>query len=284
MDRIKRWWVQCLTTLVTNSYIKGFLEGTIYKGKLKVVCSPGMNCYSCPGAVTSCPIGALQAVLGSAKYWYSVYVIGVIGAMGLILGRWICGFLCPFGWFQELLHKIKTPKFSVPKWLKPFKYLFLVVFVILLPLFVTNIIGIGDPAYCKYICPVGTLEGGIPLVLTNPSLKQAIGTLYYWKLSVLFGVIIWSVLACRPFCKVMCPLGAIYGLFNKISFYQYHVNADTCITCGKCEQVCQMDVTMYKSPNHTECIRCGDCKRTCPTGAISSGIHVGCKEKTLKSL
>ncbi len=87
-------------------------------------------------------------------------------------------------------------------------------FVILLPLFVTNIIGIGDPAYCKYICPVGTLEGGIPLVLSNPSLKQAIGTLYYWKLSVLFGVIIWSVLAYRPFCKVMCPLGAIYGLFK----------------------------------------------------------------------
>lgn len=284
MDRIKRWWVQCLTTLVTNTYVKGFLGGTIYKGKLKAVCSPGMNCYSCPGAVTSCPIGALQAVLGSAKYWYSVYVVGSIGAMGLLLGRWICGFLCPFGWFQELVHKIKTPKVSVPKWLKPFKYLFLVVFVMLLPLFVTNIIGIGDPAYCKYICPVGTLEGGIPLVLTNPSLKQAIGTLYYWKLSVLAGVIIWSVLAYRPFCKVMCPLGAIYGLFNKISFYQYRVDNDTCITCGKCEQVCQMDVTMYKIPNHPECIRCGDCKMTCPTGAISSGIHLGCKEKTLKSL
>lgn len=266
--------MQFLATVSSNSYLKGFAEGKIYKGPLKSVCSPGLNCYSCPGALTSCPIGALQAVLGSAKYWYSLYVVGMIGAFGLILGRWICGFLCPFGWFQELLYKIKSKKFGLPKWSKGIKYLLLLIFVILLPLFMTNVIGLGDPTYCKYICPVGTLQGGIPLVLMNPVLQQAIGLLYYWKLTLLAIVIIGSVLIYRPFCKVLCPLGAIYAVFNKISFYQYAVDDHKCISCEACSKVCKMDVEMYKTANHTECIRCGDCKDVCPTEAIASGFNI----------
>lgn len=274
MVKIKRSWVQFLVAVSTNSYFKGFAEGKIYKGPFKNVCSPGLNCYSCPGALTSCPIGALQAVLGSAKYWYSLYVVGMIGVFGLFLGRWICGFLCPFGWLQELLYKIKAKKIGLPTWTKKIKYLLLLVFVILLPVFVTNIVGLGDPTYCKYICPVGTLEGGIPLVWMNPGLQQAIGLLYYWKLTLLSLVLIGSVLIYRPFCKVLCPLGAIYAFFNKISFYQYAVDDHKCISCEACSKVCKMDVEMFKQANHMECIRCGDCKDVCPTEAITSGFNL----------
>lgn len=273
MVKIKRMWVQLLATTVSNSYVKGFVDGKIYTGKSKYFCNPGMNCYSCPGAVSSCPIGALQAVLGSMKYSYSLYVVGSLGVFGLLFGRFICGFLCPFGWFQDILFKMKTKKYKVWKGLKVVKYLLLIIFVIMMPLFITNVVGIGDPAYCKYICPVGTLQGGLPLVYKNPVLQQAIGLLYYWKLTGLFAVILGSVFFYRPFCKVLCPLGAVYSLFNKISFYQYKVDANKCISCQQCEKVCKMDVSMYKSPKNLECIRCGECKEVCPTKAITSGFQ-----------
>lgn len=273
MAKIKRWWVQLFSTVVSNSYVKGFADGKIYNGSLKTVCSPGLNCYSCPGAVSSCPIGALQAVVGSAKYWYSLYVVGLLGVFGMLMGRWICGFVCPFGWLQELLYKIPSKKYGLPPWSKKIKYALLLVFVLLMPALLTNIIGIGDPAYCKYICPVGTLEGGIPLMIKNTVLGQAIGVLFYWKLSILLVVLIGSIISYRPFCKVLCPLGAIYAIFNKISFYRYKVDLDKCISCKQCLKVCKMDVAMYQSPNHTECIRCGDCKTVCPTHAITSGFN-----------
>ncbi len=192
----------------------------------------------------------------------------------MFLGRWICGFVCPFGWFQELLFKIKTKKYGVPNWIKKIKYVLLAVFVILLPILHTNIAGLGEPAYCKYVCPVGIFEGALPLIYKNPFLRNVIGILFFWKLSVLVVVFLVSVFYYRPFCKVLCPLGAIYGLFNKLSFYRYHVDPNKCIKCKRCVKVCKMDVSMYKTPNHTECIRCGDCKGVCPTGAITSGFKV----------
>ena len=55
---------QVLWAVITNSYLIGFVRGKIYQGKIKNICVPGMNCYSCPGAVATCPIGALQATIG----------------------------------------------------------------------------------------------------------------------------------------------------------------------------------------------------------------------------
>ena len=131
------------------------------------MCVPGLNCYSCPAATGACPIGAFQAVVGSSKFKFTYYITGFFILLGVLLGRFICGFLCPFGWFQDLLHKIPGKKFSTAK-MKPLRYLkyvILVVFVILLPAFVTNSLGMGDPFFCKYICPQGVLEGALPLVI-----------------------------------------------------------------------------------------------------------------------
>lgn len=103
--------------------------------------------------------------------------------MGVLLGRFICGFLCPFGWLQELLHKIPVPKLSTRK-LKPLRYLkyvILAVFVIMLPLIVVNELGMGDPFFCKYICPQGVVEGAIPLAIANEGIRSALGALFSWK-------------------------------------------------------------------------------------------------------
>ena len=171
-----RGWIQAVATLLTNIHIPNLFKGKIYQGNIKTVCVPGLNCYSCPAATGACPIGAFQAVIGSSRFKFSYYITGFFILLGVTLGRFICGFLCPFGWFQDLLHKIPGKKFSTAR-LKPLrylKYIILIVFVILLPMFVTNSVGMGDPFFCKYICPQGVLEGAIPLSLGNAAIRSAL--------------------------------------------------------------------------------------------------------------
>jgi len=272
--RDKRFWVQALFAFTTNANIQGFLKGRIYKGPLKNMCVPGLNCYSCPGALGACPVGAMQAVAGSTKYGISMYVLGFLVFVGILLGRFVCGWLCPFGWIQELLHKIPVKKIRVPaavnNCLKWVKYAVLLLAVILLPMALTDRFGISTPYFCKYICPAGTLEGGIPLLLLNEPLRNAIGFLFSWKVGILAVIVVLSLLIFRPFCRWLCPLGAFYSIFNPISFYRYKVDSDKCIRCGKCERVCKMDISPCTMPNSPECIRCGECKKACPTKAITS--------------
>ncbi len=270
--KIKRWIVQLFAALAQNPILGNFFKGKIYQGKSKYVCVPGLNCYSCPGAVGSCPIGSLQAVLASYKYKFSFYVTGLIALFGMIAGKWICGWLCPFGWIQDLTHKIPFKKIKIPKklrWLEHTKYVFLGIFVIALPLLIVNELGLGDPWYCKYICPSGIVLASLPLMITNPQLRDSIGWLFIWKAALAGAILIASMFIYRFFCRFMCPLGAIYGLLNKISFLKMSVDNDKCISCGKCEKVCKLDINPVDTPNHTACIRCGDCRTTCPTDAIS---------------
>ena len=148
------------------------------------------------------------------------------------------------------------------------KYGILVVFVIVLPMTAVNEVGRGDPFFCKYICPAGILEGGIPLALSNESIRASLGVLFTWKSCMLLGLIVLAVFFYRPFCKWICPLGALYALFNRISLCRLFVDKEKCTACGACARACKMDVNVFRSPNHTECIRCGDCIRACPTRAI----------------
>ena len=266
-----RGWVQAGAALLTNLHLPNFFKGRLYQGTGKAVCVPGLNCYSCPAASGACPIGAFQAVVGSSKFRFSYYITGTLILLGVLLGRFICGFLCPFGWFQELLHKLPTKKLSTRK-LRPLtylKYAVLLVMVVLLPALAVNEVGMGDPFFCKYLCPQGVLEGAIPLSLTNAGIRAALGTLFTRKLSILLAVAVLSVVFYRPFCKWLCPLGAFYALLNKVSLFQMQVDPNKCISCGKCAKACQMDVDITKTPNHTECIRCGMCVRACPTHAVA---------------
>lgn len=282
MKQGRRHLIQAAATLLTNANLAGFFTGNIYQGPCKHLCVPGLNCYSCPGAVGACPIGSLQAVIGGRERNVSYYVFGIVLLLGTVFGRLICGFLCPFGFVQDLLHKIRSPKPKVPerldKTLRWGKYLSLAA-VLILPAVLTDAYGIGAPFFCKYVCPAGTLEGGIPLLLTNPALRTAVGFLFSWKMFVLIAVLVLSVLLYRPFCKYLCPLGAFYGLLNRFSLYHMEVDSGKCIGCGKCARVCKMGVHPTENSNSTECIRCGACREACPVGAISSGFRTASQSR-----
>ncbi len=270
---IGRHWVQAAWFAITNGYGTGFLEGHIYRGKTKTVCVPGLNCYSCPGALGACPIGSLQAVMDSGKFRISCYVFGFLLLFGTLLGRFICGWLCPFGLVQDLLHKVPLmkKKKNMPGHRKLIwiKYAVLILFVLVLPAAVSvTVTGMGEPWFCKYICPSGTLFGGLPLMAVDSGLRAAAGALFGWKFFLLAAVVLLSVKYYRPFCKYVCPLGAVYGCFNPIALYRFRIDRERCVECGACQKACGMDIPVWKTPNSMECIRCGDCRSACPTGAI----------------
>ena len=275
--------VQLLFTALTNGYAAGFAKGGIYKGQSKLLCVPGLNCYSCPGALGSCPIGSFQAVITSRTNQFTFYVIGFLLLFGALFGRLVCGWLCPFGLVQDLLHKIPFPKklrrLPGDRVLKYLKYVILVGFVIVLPLTVLDIVGQGQPWFCEYICPSGTLFAGIPLIASNPPLRAALGWLFTWKMAILVVLLVLSVAVYRPFCRYLCPLGAIYGFFNPIALYRFRIDAEKCTQCGACQHACKLDIPVWQTPNSAECIRCGDCRRACPHHAIDTVNHCHARQK-----
>ncbi|MCQ2535699.1 MAG: 4Fe-4S binding protein [Lachnospiraceae bacterium] len=270
LDNKKRTIIQVITTLIQNANFKGFFTGKIYTGQTKQVCVPGLNCYSCPGAVGACPIGSLQNTLSGLKFKFPYYVLGLLIFFGTVLGRIVCGFLCPFGLVQDLLYKIPFYK-KIKEWkgdriLRYLKYVILVVCVIALPILYKL-----TPFFCKYICPSGTIAG-ILLSLADHSLFQVFGKIFTWKLSVLVLIVICSILIYRPFCKYLCPLGAFYGLFNKVSVISMKLDKDKCINCKVCYNACDMCVDPSEKTNSAECIRCGKCINACPKQALSMGV------------
>ena len=170
--------VQLCFTALTNGYVKGFTEGTIYTGKLKNLCVPGLNCYSCPGALGACPLGSLQSAFATPGSRLPLYLIGFFLLVGSAFGRFVCGWLCPFGLIQDLLYKIpffrKRKNLPGHRFLKWLKYAILAGFVILLPLFALDAYGIGAPYFCKYICPSGTFTAGLPLALLNEGIRASV--------------------------------------------------------------------------------------------------------------
>ncbi len=289
MQSIRKW-IQTLWIFLINGYWAFPFTGNMYQGPLKVICSPGLNCYSCPAATTYCPLGSLQQLLGgirfslqSGQFYIGTFVVGWMGILGATFGRFICGWACPFGLYQELLHKIPTKKYSIPSVLKYGKYFFLLTFVIILPLVAVDQFGLGSPWFCKYICPAGSLEAGIPMVLLMPDLRSTLGLLYVNKIAILVGFTIWSVLASRPFCRTTCPLGAFYALFNRFSLIQLQLDEDACTNCKACHKVCPVEIRFNETPRSGECINCMKCASdACTFDAIHltiAGHRLGSAEK-----
>ena len=284
MDKVKTSWlkihkpttrklIQLYSALLHNAHLKGFISGQIYGGKAKYACVPGFNCYSCPSAAGACPLGALQNALASSRHNAGWYVLGILMLYGVILGRTICGWLCPLGLIQELLNKIPTLKIRksrITRALSWFKFVLLAVFAIALPLLYGLRYDLPLPGFCKYICPAGTSEGAIGLLSNtmpaNTEYFSMLGILFTRKFVIMLVIGLACIFCYRSFCRFICPLGAIYGLFNRFNVISVKVDENRCTHCGTCVRGCKMDVRMV---GDHECINCGKCMDFCSQSAIS---------------
>jgi ferredoxin-type protein NapH len=247
-----RSWVQGVTTLLTNSYLT--------QSVTKSIPCPSLNCYACPAAVFACPIGSIQNFAGRHKFPF--YVVGMLSVVGIVIGRASCGWFCPFGWFQDLMHKIPVPKLRLPNRYNWTRYVFLIGLVGIIP-FLTH-----EPWFSK-LCPTGTLEAALPVMFLYPDLRSQIGGLFWIKIALLVFFLVWMTVTLRPFCRWVCPLGAIWSPFNPISLFRLEVAHDQCGQCNRCQAVCPVDIRVYESPNSDACIRCLACMRACPHNCIS---------------
>lgn len=276
--------VQALAALLQNGYLAFPWTGNIYRGKLKYACTPGLNCHSCPAALFACPLGTLQHFMAGAKsavkwanYQLGFYILGFLMMVGVTGGRFACGWLCPFGFLQELLHRIPSPKFLLPHWSRHLRIPILAVFVLVLPVALAKTFIPGDPWFCKTICPAGTLEGSA-LYFIMPGLSEQIGPLLYLKIAILALVLIFAVFTFRPYCKALCPLGLIYGFFNRVSLIGIAFDKTLCGDCGDCKKKCQSSLDPRTADGSPACIRCMDCVgRACPRGALTLRVG-GAKE------
>ncbi|MGB9893801.1 MAG: 4Fe-4S binding protein [Candidatus Saccharicenans sp.] len=164
---LKRRFVQIIAALGFNLDFFSLSRGEISQIKTKGICLPALNCYSCPAAIGACPIGALQNSLNTFRYnlssgqkKFGLYVIGSLILIGVIGGRFSCGWLCPFGFIQELIYKIPVPKVQIPKFLTYLRYLILALLVILLPLLLVDTLGLGLPWFCKWFVRPGLWKPG----------------------------------------------------------------------------------------------------------------------------
>jgi len=274
MKRHRRLFAQLGFFILQNPFLKNFVTGQIYQGKLKLACSPGLNCYSCPAAALSCPIGALQLFFAGVRHSVSLYVAGFLLTTGVVFGRFICGYVCPMGLLQDLLYKIKTPKLVLRlRFLRYAKYAVLAALVIILPLAATHeLSGLGQPWFCKYICPSGTIFGAMPLLAANEPLRRLLGPLFVLKVSLAAVIVVAAVFVYRGFCRVLCPLGAVYAVLNRVSLLHMRCDKDKCTSCGQCAEACHLKIEPASQPNSPECVRCGKCVGACAPKALGYSI------------
>lgn len=279
--RTKRHFIQLLTALLYNLDFQGIATLSVNRASSKAVCVPGLHCYSCPGAVGACPIGALQQALGASSLKLPFYVAGCLLAFGALFGRTICGWACPFGFIQDMLDKLgrllRLPQVRKGAWsrrLGLLKYAMLAL-VVIGPIVTLTLDGVGSPLFCSYVCPAGTLAG-VALVSATPELQSVIGMLFGWKTFVLAAIVLAAMTVYRPFCRFLCPLGALYGFFNRFCALRYVVDERACTHCNACVETCRMDV---KHVSDRECIQCGECKKACAHGAIRFSVSKPCAKR-----
>ncbi len=259
-----RLWVQIVAAYVANN---GLVRGT------RAICWPGLNCWACPWASFGCPIGALEnsasalrwrliagSGLAAAAAGFTWYVAGGLILVGALVGRMVCGWLCPFGLFQELLNRITRFNARLPAWTSYFRYAVLAFLVFAIPY------AVGEPWFCK-LCPQGFLEAGIPQPLLRPELRAMIGWLWYTKLWIFLAFAIASVFVRRPFCALACPLGAIYALFQPIALLRSRYIRERCTDCMWCVRACPQGIDPRHEVGGHRCVSCLECHK-CPFGAI----------------
>jgi ferredoxin-type protein NapH len=257
------------------------LNGYLWAPAGKYLCVPVLNCYACTLATTACPIGSLTAFVLMREIPF--YIVGTLGLIGASVGRFFCGWACPFGFLQDLLYRIRSPKWRLPRGVNALKYVLLFLLVIALPYQISG----GDTKtgadrvvkqstgavdYCALVCPMGTLEAGVPSLLINPAIRKDMSWKSWLKLGILFGVLGLAIVSRRSFCRGLCPLGAAMAVTSRLSLLRLRTDQARCTHCQACVGACptrarQVPEVGGSKEATAECLHCLDCVRTCPEPA-----------------
>ena len=232
--------------------------------RLHGICAPVFHCYACPLATFACPIGILANF--SALHLFPLMAVGILIVSGALLGGIICGWVCPFGFLQDLVAKIPTPKFKLPSWAGYFRYAVLIGLVLLIPYF----FGEEHPLFICTVCPAGALEAAVPNMIDQATAGEEVTIPNTIKIIVTISFLVGMLFIHRPWCRILCPLGAIFGLFNRFSAVYLKVKPSECNTCRVCHKYCGFDAQPDQDPNSDNCVRCLDCTQ-CPTSALALG-------------
>ena len=269
---------QLFGLMMTNLYVNVVNTNQIYQGLFKSVCLPFLYCHSCPVSPFACPLGVMQHY--AAIHQFPFFLVGHLMIVGLLVGRMVCGWICPVGLFQEMMYKIKTVKIEIHPFWGALPWIMLIVFIIILPFLTAE-------HWFSKLCPVGTLVAGIPWVLWNPTNPTtgaptiepgSVGFLFAVKLIIL-GVVLWLfVVSKRPFCQFICPMGLFWSFFNKISLLRLDV-AGGCKGCNACEKKCPVGKKVYEEANPKDCIRCLECT-VCKHVSVGTHLPVGSEPTT----
>ena len=246
--KLSRWriWVQA-------TFLLAWLDPLLLR--LHTVCSPVFHCHSCPWALFACPIGVLANF--SALHLIPFVAIGTLVGVAVVFGTLVCGWACPFGFLQDLIGRIPTPKLELPAWLGYCRYVVLVVLVLAIPYWY----GDEHPLFFCRVCPAGALEAAVP----NTVNTAIVGEETVWpsavKMTILAVILTAMLFTRRPWCVLFCPLGAIYSLGNHVSFFFLRFHKDRCNDCNLCSSLCRYGGPAESRTGDQRCIRCLDCTR-----------------------
>ena len=237
-------------------------------------CYPFFYCNACPAATSACPIRAIQVGVFKAelKWKLIMYPLMIIGTVGVLTGRAVCGWACPIGLLQRATGKVprylkskfpiikKIGSLKIERYLRYTKYFVFLALVIATPIIVGFMF--------TDVCPVGMLTGTFPTLLLNPG-KYMSNAFFAAALIVFMLFLILIFLIERGWCRYFCPVGAMLAPFNKVSFLHIEVDKEKCIHCNVCSDVCPMAIDVPNMNRDPECILCGKCVTTCPKSIIS---------------
>ncbi|MCK4258435.1 MAG: 4Fe-4S binding protein [Halanaerobiales bacterium] len=228
-----------------------------------------------PNLHAICPLGGIatlysmitQDIIVKKLHTSNIVLMWSVIAMGIFLGAAFCGWICPFGTVQEYIGRLGRKIFKkrynkfIPKKIKPFLQAFRYIF---LAIILYKTVETGKLFFAPYD-PYHTL-------FNIWSDELSIISFVILGITILAGLI-----EERAWCKYACPLGAINGLFNKISIFKIHRNEKQCLDCGICNRECPMDIDVDNKSKITSsiCVRCGKCVSICPAKSDTLEYQVG---------
>lgn len=268
---------------------------------------PVLECFSMPSKTVLCNFGILQRNLSFDWAMSPVIPFASIAAfiiVGALVGRAMCGWICPLGFLQDLLARI-AQFFKVRQKELPRKVHQMLITVKYMVLFATISIvasvgltytinwllgkkyslslGIcGHAPYCL-ICPVPVLFVTIPSILNTIFVGAPLPLLpvtFYIGLTALMALLIFSLILRRFWCRYICPLGALMSLFNKFSLLNIKKKQNGCTTfCSghkrDCNKICPMQIEVSRKENPSsdlECMLCYECAYACANKALKHKI------------